>query len=149
MFNSFTKLNGETLDNSYFFSDDFENSLINSNNFLLASSLPNLDKPFEMQSEIGREKNESESSLGDRLNIEIPSHNIYSIDNTVQQKDKNLFSVHKDRPLRGRKRKIENNSVRKHNKYSEDNINRKLQVNSINFIIKYINLILLRRGIDI
>ena len=149
MFNSFIMQNRETLDNSELFLDDLENSFIDSNNFLLGLSSANLDESYELQSEIGIERNEYENLFGDKLNIEIPNHNIYPTDNNVQQKDKNLFAVYKDRTLRGRKRKkIENNSV-KHDKYSEDNINRKLQVGFINFIIKYINTILTQRGFDV
>lgn len=150
MYYSFINQNSETLGNSDDFSVNLENSLIDSNNSLFGPPSPNLDESYEFQSDKGIERNESENSFEDRLNIEISSHNIYPTENTGQQRDNILFAVHKDGSLRGRKRtKIENtNSFKKHDKYYEDNIKRKLQVHFINFIIKYINLILIQRGFD-
>lgn len=151
MYYSFINQYSETLDNSDDFSVNLENSLIDSNNFLFGPPSPNLGESYELQSDKAIEINEYENSFGDKLNIEIPSHNIYPTENTGQQNDKVLFAVHKDQSLRGRKRKrIENNnSFGKHDKYCDDNIKRKLQVHFINFIRKYINLISIRREFDI
>lgn len=58
-------------------------------------------------------------------------------------KSKNLFSTFIQQK-RGRKNKNNDKSAKIHGKYDEDNITRKIQVHYINFIVNFINEILIR-----
>ena len=155
---SFISQYGGTFDKSDIFSFDSENSISDSNNFLFDPLQLNLDESksqenYIIQSDFKIEGNESNcksfsenNSFWDLLNIGIQSHLFYPTDNSNKKEDNILFYVKKNTSLKGRKRKKERNNTRQHDKYSDDNINRKIQVHSINFIINFINLILIRSG---
>ena len=161
MFNSLVSQNDEALDKSDLF--PLEYSHFDLNNFLL-DKLPFSKDELENQEifkfqpdllGIKRNRNGSlsislneENSSWDKLNIEIPSHPIYPTDN-IQKEDKTLFAVYTDAGRRGRKSlRIEGKYARKHDKYSDDNIKRKIIGHFINNILKYINRISLQNGYD-
>ena len=160
MFNSSVSQNGEALDNSDLF--PLENSYF-ANNFLLdilPFSINELENQeiYKFQPDllgIKRNRNGSlsnslneENSTQDKLNIEIPSHPFYPTDNN-QKEDKTLFVVNKDIGCRGRKAiGIKGKYPRKHDKFCDDNVKRKIIVHFINFIVKLINLISLQNGYD-
>lgn len=158
MFNSLSNIN-ETYDKSDLCSINSVKSF--SDSFFLCSPL-NLDESkyqeiYQSESDSENGKNESipeplnkKNPHEDNLTIEIPRDLFYPVYNTSQRERKEIFKVESYTRPRGRKR-LENkkNSLTKHDKYSIDNIIRKIQVHFINFSINYINRILLLLGKDV
>ena len=160
MFSSFISQKYETADNSDSFSNSPESLDLDSNNLLLNSFPLNLDESenqenykfqssLEIQNIEFKFKSYLENTFEDKSSIEIPSLPFCPIDNVSQKKENILFDVKKNTPPRGRKiGRMQEKYRRLHNKYSEDNIIRKIQVHSINFILKFINLKLLQLGYE-
>ena len=155
MFSSFISQKYETADNSDSFSNSPESLDLDSNNLLLNSFPLNLDESenqenYKFQSSLEIQKTLNlENTFEDKSSIEIPSLPFFPTDNASQKKDNILFDVIKNTPRRGRKiGRMKEKYGRLHNKFSEDNIIRKIQVHFINFIRNFINLKLLQLGFD-
>lgn len=155
MFSSFISQKYETADNSDSFSNSPESLDLDSNNLLLNSFPLNLDESenqenYKFQSSLEIQKTLNlENTFEDKSSIEIPSLPFFPTDNASQKKDNILFDVIKNTPRRGRKiGRMQEKYGRLHNKFSEDNIIRKIQVHFINFIRNFINLKLLQLGFD-
>ena len=155
MFSSFISQKYETADNSDSFSNSPESLDLDSNNLLLNSFPLNLDESenqenYKFQSSLEIQKTLNlENTFEDKSSIEIPSLPFFPTDNASQKKDNILFDVIKNTPRRGRKiGRMQEKYGRLHNKFSEDNIIRKIQVHFINFIRNFINLKLHQLGFD-
>ena len=123
-----------------------DNVFFDENNYLLDISQLNLDESESQEDNKFHYKFER-----DEANIEIQNQTFYRGDIVNPEEKKILFFVKQITPGRGRKRKkIEENinSVKKHDKYCDDNIKRKIQVHFINFIRKLINQILVQLGYE-